>query len=77
MTLLDDIEQAEETTTIGKGCGLCEYILAQEDKETQARLRSAAGGTIGRDKMIAILKKHDTGIGRRTVERHREEGHTP
>lgn len=75
MSLLDDINQAEAETSIGKGCPLCEYIASVPDAETQEALRGAAAGTIGRDKLIAILAKHETGIGRRTVERHRTERH--
>ena len=77
MSLLDDLNQAESETTIGKTCSLCEYILGQEDEDTKAGLTRAAAGTIGRDKLIAILKNHETGIGHRTVTRHRTEGHTP
>lgn len=75
MSLLDDINEAEAETSIGKGCPLCEYIESIEEPETQEALRGAAAGTIGRDKLVAILAKHGTGIGRRTVERHRTEGH--
>lgn len=72
MSLLEDLKAALP----GPSCTLCAYINDQ-DGELKEALTSAAAGTIGRDKLVAILKRNGTGIGRRTLERHRREGHQP
>jgi len=80
MSLLEDLREAEGALTragLTDTCLLCEYIRATEDEETREALTACAAGTIGRDKLAAILKRQATGIGKRTIIRHREEGHTP
>lgn len=77
MSLLDDLRQAQEDTTIGKTCKLCAYLRATEDDETREALIACAGGTIGERRFHAIMKAHQTGIGRDVIKRHRDEEHTP
>lgn len=77
MSLLDDLMQGRAETARALPCPLCEYIRAQEDEDTRRALEGAAAGTIGLKKLAAILRQHDTGIGRRTLERHRREEHKP
>lgn len=73
MSLLDDLKGAMP----GPPCTLCAYIQSIEDEETKIALRDAAEGMIGRDTLAKILRAHGTGIGSRTIVRHRQEGHTP
>ena len=77
MALLDDLNDALDERAKFDGCTLCILIRKQADGTTKQALTEAAAGTIGRDKLLAILRKHNTGIGNRTVERHRREEHTP
>lgn len=76
MGLLEDLDQAKLAAAHITPCPLCDYINDQ-DVYTKAALKEAAGGTIGVNKLAAILRQYDTGIGRRTIERHRREEHTP
>jgi hypothetical protein len=71
MTLLDDLRGATE----GPQCPLCVLIRDTEDEETREELSAAAAGTMGTRKLAEILRQHHTGIGRRTVIRHRNERH--
>jgi len=79
MSLLDDLKTAKAETDgdVRRQCQLCLFVQAEQDDETKQWLASAAAGSIGRDKFVAILQKHNTGIGKRTVARHRQEGHQP
>lgn len=77
MSLLEDLQRGEVESARALPCPLCEYIRATEDEVTREALASAAAGSIGIQKLTAILFKHGTGIGRRTVERHRNERHEP
>jgi hypothetical protein len=77
MSLLEDIDQAVIETERKQDCPLCVYIRDQDDIYVKDALARAAAGRIGRDKLVAILQKLETGIGKRTVTRHRQEGHTP
>ena len=73
--LLADLERGELEANIDGTCPLCAFIAKQEDSDTKEVLTRAAAGTIGRDKLAAILKAHGTGIGQRTIRRHRSERH--
>jgi len=75
MSLLDDLKAAQAETNGDKPCPLCLLIDSEQDEETKQWLTGAAAGNIGRDKLVAVLAKHQTGIGKRTVTRHRQEGH--
>lgn len=72
MSLLKDLQAAVAEPE----CPLCELINGS-DPETKAALLAAAGGSMGVNKLAGILRVNDTGIGRRTVERHRREKHDP
>lgn len=73
MNLLDDLRAAMP----GPDCTLCAFIQSIEDEETKQALNVAAEGMIGRDTLAKILRSHGTGIGSRTIVRHRQEGHKP
>ena len=77
MSLLDDLRRAQRETDGEAPCGLCEYIRAILDEETRVAMSAAAGGSIGIRKLEGILQAHETGIGRRTIVRHRNERHEP
>ena len=77
MTLLDDLNEASGVTSKVPRCPLCDFINAQEDPDTRAALVGAAAGTIGVQKLARIMRDHASGVGRRTIERHRTEEHTP
>lgn len=77
MTMLEDLADAKRRSTIDRTCPLCELIQTTEDDETREELKAAAAGKIGRDTLVALLQKWETGIGKRTVIRHREEEHKP
>lgn len=76
MSLLEQITEAEKVSELTRGCPMCIYIREQEGEIREALTRAAAG-TIGITKLAEILRAHDTGIGNRTIARHREEEHTP
>ena len=73
MSLLTDLTDA----TRPKTCPLCAYIHALPDGATRSALAKASAGTIGIQRLSKIMQKNQTGIGRRTIERHRSEGHQP
>lgn len=73
--LLSDLLRGESESRRDRPCPMCDYIKRQTG-QTKEALERAAAGTIGINKLAAILRDRDTGIGRRTVQRHREEGHT-
>lgn len=75
MSLLDDLRQAEAESKGDLPCPLCEYIEGTADDTTRSALRAAAAGTMGLRKLEAIMQKYETGIGRRTIARHRTERH--
>lgn len=77
MSLLDDLKDAHSKSPLNRSCPLCELIQTTEDDETREFLLRAAAGSIGRDSLCAVLRKNKTGIGHRTVERHRNERHEP
>lgn len=77
MSLLDELLTAEVTSAKKAGCPLCMYINGIDDEETKVALTRAAAGTIGLNVLTRILSNSNTGIGNRTIKRHREEEHTP
>lgn len=75
-TLLDSLMKAEaENPHLGHQCGACVAILAHEPGATQDALRAALGGTIGREKLVKVLKTHGINVSARQIVRHRTEGH--
>lgn len=71
------LADAEREARHGKVCPLCEYIEKMPEGTVRETLTRAAAGTIGRDKLVAIMRAHGIPAGRRTLERHRREEHTP
>lgn len=74
MSLMDDLDQAERAARRERPCPLCDYIKSLNSPEREA-MTAAAAGTIGVNTLTRIMRKHQTGIGRRTIEAHRKEGH--
>lgn len=76
MSLLEDLQRGEAEASGELPCTLCEYINTLSGEPREALL-AASGGTIGIRKLTAIMQRHDTGVGQRTIARHRSERHTP
>lgn len=76
MSLLEDLIAGKRKTDRIQDCSLCEYIAEVPDANTKQALSEAAAGKIGLNKLAEILRVHQTGVGRRTIERHRREEHT-
>jgi hypothetical protein len=80
MSLLGDLAAAERAARGETSCGLCQ-IVERHSGDERAALESAAGGTIGERKLTELLAKHGlrdnngNAVARRTIERHRKEGH--
>lgn len=84
MGLLDDLERAQRDTDGSRGthgCRLCRW-LDTLDENVQGAARRAAAGTMGVAKLAAVLKKNGAtdpesgeSVGRRSIEKHRREGH--
>jgi hypothetical protein len=75
MSLLEDLQKAEEISAKKAGCPLCILINQIDDEETKEALTRSAAGTIGVNVLTRILS--GTGVGNRTIKRHRDEEHTP
>lgn len=74
--LLADLAAAEEANTNTRPCQVC-VVLTSVSEPVRAALEAGLAGTIGRDKLVTILTRRGFTVGRRAVERHRQEGHTP
>lgn len=74
--MTQDIWDAERKERGARACPLCEYIAATEEP-LRSTLQAAAAGTLSSEAFVRIMQKHETGIGRRTLARHRQEGHQP
>ena len=77
MSLLDDLREGERETRGEGPCPACELVAATEDEETREYLIAAFAGSIGINKLAAIMQRNETGVGHRTITRHRKEGHNP
>lgn len=75
MSLIEDLAKAEDENTVRRPCQMCSAIDAEPDDVTRVALIRAAAGSIGRDKLVLILRQHGLTVGRRAIERHRTEGH--
>lgn len=75
-SLLADLDAALIANRTVRRCDACQ-ILAEVSDEARGPLASAMAGTIGRDKLVAIMARNGYSLGRRAIERHRQEGHTP
>lgn len=79
--LLADIRQAEADNNqrLGYrrvGCAVCNALREMAPDVRIAVDQAISARTIGRDKLVAILKSNGYDVGRRPLERHRDEGHT-
>ena len=73
--LLRDLDRALIANGTKKVCPACE-TLAAVSESARGPLADALAGTIGRDKLVQILRAHGHDVSRRVIERHRKEGHT-
>jgi len=74
--LLAALQVAERENPHTNDCKVCSALRSMSDPVKAAALRAIAG-TIGRDKLVAILAQNGYPVGRRHLERHRREAHTP
>ncbi len=79
MDLLKDLKQADNEARGIRPCPICVFIENEPDAQIRVAVRSAADAEskIGARKLADILSRHELGIGRRTIIRHRAERHTP
>jgi hypothetical protein len=75
--LIDELRKAERANMhrLDRPCSACDALAKIEDPETKRLLSDALAGTIGRDSLVAILRRHGHIITRRDLERHRSERH--
>jgi hypothetical protein len=73
--ILADLAVAANANIQARPCQMCE-ALAEMSDPVRGAVKSALGGTIGRDKLVTILTNHGYAVGRRSIERHRQEGHS-
>lgn len=74
--LLADLEDAEGANQHARPCQVCEALSSMSDQAKSGVLRALAG-TIGEERLAAILTRNGYPTGRRAVKRHRREDHTP
>lgn len=76
--LIDEILAAEVENTQARQCQVCTALLDISDPDRYDAVERAVGGTIGAQKLSVILTRNlETPVGRRAIDRHRAEGHTP
>ena len=74
--LLADLVAGEDANQHARQCQVCSAIASMSDQAKSGVLRALAG-TIGEEKLAAILTRNGYPTGRRAVKRHRREDHTP
>lgn len=74
--LLAELSGAEQANMHGRSCQVCDALSSMSDQAKSGVLRALAG-TIGEEKLAAILTRNGYPTGRRAVKRHRREDHTP
>lgn len=74
--LISDLSAARRLAVDGLPCAACEHLATLAAGPERDALRDALAGTIGVNKLAAILRAHDIPVGRRSIERHRKEGHS-
>lgn len=75
-SLIKDIERAEVENGTRPHCDACDLIDRLRNTDPFEAVSRALGGTIGTSKLSAILTKNGHPVGRRAIQRHRDEGHT-
>jgi hypothetical protein len=76
VSLLDDIESEKA----GEGtipCPTCRAVQNTADLREREALREVVASTLSMRAVLRLSKKHDLGIGAKSLRRHREEGHQP
>lgn len=73
--LIEALGKAEDANMHARDCQVCQ-ALPQMSEEARAGVNRALAGTIGEQKLAAILTRSGYPTGRRAVKRHRLEGHT-
>lgn len=78
MTLLDDLTTANAKAASRRPpCAACAVLKDENDPATFAALRDAFAGSMGVQTLAKVLRANGiTTVGRRTIEHHRNEGHT-
>lgn len=74
-TLLSELAEAEDANQHARPCQVCEALGCMSEQAKSGVLRALAG-TIGEEKLAAILTRNGYPTGRRAVKRHRLEGHS-
>lgn len=74
-SLLAALKVAAAENTQGRPCRMCVALEKMSDP-VRGAVEAALGGTIGRDKLVSVLAAHGYDVGRRAIERHRQEGHS-
>ena len=72
--LLAELEIAAGENFHDRPCQAC-VALQQVTGQTHSALEAALGGTIGVEKLAAILTRNGYRVGRRAITAHRREGH--
>lgn len=58
------------------GCAVCDALGRMAPEVQEAITIAISRRTIGRDKLVTIMQRNGYEVGRRSLERHRNEGHS-
>lgn len=72
--LLAELNEAEQANIHARPCQVCEH-LERMPESVKAGVLRALSGTIGQEKLAAILTKNGYPTGWRAVAKHRREDH--
>lgn len=75
LRLLEELEEAAEANIHARDCQVCR-AMASMSEEARSFVKSSLTGTIGINKLAAILTRNGYPTGRRAIDRHRSEGHS-
>lgn len=73
--LMADLADGEQANIHARKCQVCQALEAMSDDARPSVLRALAG-TIGQEKLAAILTRNGYPTGWRAVRNHRSEGHS-
>ena len=74
--LMQALEAATKANPHTGRCDVCIMLEGMSDPLKEA-VKSGLAGTIGMSKLVLILTNFGYEVGRRSIERHRREAHTP
>lgn len=74
--LLDDLSEAAQANVHARPCQVCQALAIMSDPARPVVERYLAG-TIGAKKLADVLTANGYTVGRRAVQNHRREAHTP